>query len=530
MRLRAVLPPLVVAVLATSGVVPAAAAAVTPVVFPVDVTGQGPDDLLVYDASGFVANAAVTATITAEADGATYPLPDGVATARGDVDSARGLRTPATLTPGSYRLVLAQAGGVTGRSVPFTIVAPSVQWPSTVVPGGRVDLTLLGLGGGPDVRRRVTIDGIAVTSSSHDNAGLVVGEAVQVPNTLRTGAHTVVLTQNVNPAHSASASVVVAAPVMRPRGNVPTGLDGPVTASATGFGVADVVAVTVTGGAGEVHTLPDVAGATPSVSARIPTLTPGRVTVTFTSRHNGAAASSTFVVSSFSLTAPSTLRAGDRLVLGGPQASVTMQGDGNLVVQVFGAPVWNSRTPGHPGGRLDVQSDGNLVLRDAAGRPYWSSGTAGFGARARLVFGNDANLVLSAANGRPLWSTTTVPNTLFLPYGTQVTAGHGLPKGGLIASDVRGSTFGIRADGTAVVTDVRGRVVWASRTGGHPNSYVSVQTDGNLVIRSATNAALWATNTRSGPGARLVMQSDGNLVLYAANGVALWSSRTVSPH
>lgn len=528
MRLRAVLPPFVVAVLATALLAPAAAATQAPIVFSPDITGQGPDDLIHYDGSYFTPGQSVVVTITAEADGTTYRLPDAAADSRGDVAPGAGVRTPAALTPGRYRLTLTQSGGLTAQSPAFTIVPPSVAWPTGVVPGSRLDLILLGLGSGPDVRRQVTIDGTAVTSLAFATGSIDVGQSVDIPNTLRPGPHTIALTQNVNPAHTASATVVVATPTMRPRTTYPLGLDSPVTAAATGFGVDDVVAVAVTGGAGEVHAAPDVRGATPSFSARIPTLTPGRVTVTFTSRHNGATASTTFLVNPFTVTAPATLTGGDRLVLNQLQSDLTMQSDGNLVIRNFGDPVWTSRTPGHPGARLDVQGDGNLVLRDASGRAYWSTGTAGFGARARFGMGQDGNVVLSAANGRPLWSSTLLPNTLFVPQGTQVTAGHGLPKGALIASELRRSTFGIRADGNAVVTDGRGRVVWASNTGGHPNAYVSVQTDGNVVIRSATNAALWATHTRSGPGARLIMQADGNLVLRAADGRAVWSTRTTN--
>ncbi len=54
-----------------------------------------------------------------------------------------------------------------------------------------------------------------------------------------------------------------------------------------------------------------------------------------------------------------------------------LQGDGNLVVyNSSGAAVWNSRTVGSGGDRLRVQNDGNLVLYDGS-RAVWSTGTVG---------------------------------------------------------------------------------------------------------------------------------------------------------
>jgi hypothetical protein len=53
-----------------------------------------------------------------------------------------------------------------------------------------------------------------------------------------------------------------------------------------------------------------------------------------------------------------------------------MQADGNLVLTGPGGPVWDTRTPGHPGARLVLQDDGNAVVYAVDGRPLWSTGTA----------------------------------------------------------------------------------------------------------------------------------------------------------
>jgi YD repeat-containing protein len=53
-------------------------------------------------------------------------------------------------------------------------------------------------------------------------------------------------------------------------------------------------------------------------------------------------------------------------------ASLVMQGDGNLVLYSNGQGVWHTNTWGHPGARLHVQNDGNLVVYDVNGIALWS--------------------------------------------------------------------------------------------------------------------------------------------------------------
>jgi Right handed beta helix region len=61
----------------------------------------------------------------------------------------------------------------------------------------------------------------------------------------------------------------------------------------------------------------------------------------------------------------------------GANATLTLQTDGDLVLtDAAGGVVWTTRTEGHPGTRLQVQDDGNLVLLDAAIVPIWASNTS----------------------------------------------------------------------------------------------------------------------------------------------------------
>jgi hypothetical protein len=83
---------------------------------------------------------------------------------------------------------------------------------------------------------------------------------------------------------------------------------------------------------------------------------------------------------------------------------LTMQGDGNLVLNQSGASLWASATPGNPGASLSMQTDGNLVV-STGGSQVWASNTPG-NPGASLAIQNDGNVVIYAS-GTPLWSTGT---------------------------------------------------------------------------------------------------------------------------
>jgi hypothetical protein len=59
---------------------------------------------------------------------------------------------------------------------------------------------------------------------------------------------------------------------------------------------------------------------------------------------------------------------------------------------------------GHPGAKLTLQTDGNLVVRSTAGKAPWNSGTPGTGASNRLVISATGRLTLDHAvdRARPL--------------------------------------------------------------------------------------------------------------------------------
>lgn len=193
----------------------------------------------------------------------------------------------------------------------------------------------------------------------------------------------------------------------------------------------------------------------------------------------------TFVIQLFGSTPVTFLPGGD---VGDEPTRLVLQDDGNLVIyDVAGRPLWFTGTSSAEPTRLVLQDDGNLVLYTDSGRVLWASHgvpdqmlaytfseATGVGPtslrpghvllsadrRYRLVLQSDGNLVQYDAAGRPLFATMT--------FG---------------GAD---SEFVAQTDGNLVVYD-GGRPVWQSGTAERlpETSLVAfqlvLQTDGNLV-------------------------------------------------
>jgi hypothetical protein len=93
---------------------------------------------------------------------------------------------------------------------------------------------------------------------------------------------------------------------------------------------------------------------------------------------------------------------------------LSMQADGNFVFYTDCGKKWGARTrlvdnSKGPGVQASFQSDGNLVVRNAAGAAIWASNTHTY-PDAILAFQKDRNLVIyeSPSNLKPLWATNTV--------------------------------------------------------------------------------------------------------------------------
>jgi hypothetical protein len=82
------------------------------------------------------------------------------------------------------------------------------------------------------------------------------------------------------------------------------------------------------------------------------------------------------------------------------------QPDGNLVLidTRSGATVWAANTGGTVPGQVIMQTDGNLIVYDAAGAARWTSNTSG-NPNAYFLVQNDGNFVIHRADGQPVWGT-----------------------------------------------------------------------------------------------------------------------------
>ncbi|MCW2527384.1 MAG: hypothetical protein JWM76_2244 [Pseudonocardiales bacterium] len=94
------------------------------------------------------------------------------------------------------------------------------------------------------------------------------------------------------------------------------------------------------------------------------------------------------------LSAGTTLTAGQGLHSADWRFWLIMQADGNLVQYADGRPVWFTSTSG-AGSRLSLQTDGNLVVYDSQNAATWSSAT--FGKNPVLDMQADNNAVIYAA-------------------------------------------------------------------------------------------------------------------------------------
>ncbi len=104
------------------------------------------------------------------------------------------------------------------------------------------------------------------------------------------------------------------------------------------------------------------------------------------------------------LTPLQKLENGQSLTSANGKYTLTLQADGNLVLNDDGKGVWSTKTNGQNVVRAEVQEDGNFVLY-TADKPVWHTDTAGK-PNVRLVLQDDRNLVLYS-NNDGVWSSHT---------------------------------------------------------------------------------------------------------------------------
>ena len=83
------------------------------------------------------------------------------------------------------------------------------------------------------------------------------------------------------------------------------------------------------------------------------------------------------------------------------------QGDGNVVLyNLFGQPLWSTRTNGQSAGMFAMQGDGNLVVYKSGGTAIWNTRTYGHNG-AGLAIQDDGNLVIYDTGWHALWNSGT---------------------------------------------------------------------------------------------------------------------------
>ncbi|TDD46807.1 hypothetical protein E1263_35805 [Kribbella antibiotica] len=166
------------------------------------------------------------------------------------------------------------------------------------------------------------------------------------------------------------------------------------------------------------------------------------------------------------------------------KASVlVMQKNGNLEVVSGKTVVWQSNTGTSPGAILAVQNDNNLVIYNTRGKPNWSRimvvGTLGVNRVLkfpeyltsvnrvyRLQMQSDGNLVLVKNQKTPLWSTKT---------------------------QSKGAFTVMQSDGNLVVYSAAKKPLWSSKTT-RAGSVLVAQNNGDVQILNG-RTVVWHTNT-----------------------------------
>ncbi|MHA3700950.1 hypothetical protein ACXR2U_02095 [Jatrophihabitans sp. YIM 134969] len=210
-----------------------------------------------------------------------------------------------------------------------------------------------------------------------------------------------------------------------------------------------------------------------------------------------------------------------------------VESNGNFVLRYRGSAspdaLWQTRTSGHPGASLAMQSDGNLVLRDGA-TVLWSSGTAGHPGVVPGVT-NTGELWISSSTAGVVWRSGTAGATSGLdgasadPRFTKVwthvlgapgsSAALASPGVGTLDSAGTSVVFGTRAGGLNAFHTSNGASVagWPVSTGG-----VAVDSTPAIAGTGAGSRIYVGVGTSARPSA-------GGISAWSGTGTPLWTVR-----
>jgi len=229
----------------------------------------------------------------------------------------------------------------------------------------------------------------------------------------------------------------------------------------------------------------------------------------------GTAPSSASSVPATDLKAGFRLGSGESIWSPGGQFRLVMQSGGNLVLyDAAGRPLWASGTNRKPRDWARMQRDGNFVVYSKAGRALWATGTERH-TGAWLAVQADADIVVCTSRGA-LWASGSVD--------TELRPGEKLLLGWYLEPPDRLCRFVMQQDGNLVLYSASGQALWASNTRGIAVAFAVMQRDGNLVVYSKKGRAAWASGTGRHPGASVAVGDDGRVAVKSPSGMTLWST------
>lgn len=214
-----------------------------------------------------------------------------------------------------------------------------------------------------------------------------------------------------------------------------------------------------------------------------------------------------------SLTTNQKLTPGQYLNSANGQYKFILQTDGNLVLyNAANQALWASNTGGQSVRECIMQYDGNLVIYTTSGQPIWASNTAGnIGANLKVL---DGKVVINSSSSSPLWATDALYANRLLKVNQYLRSTNGQYK------------LVMEPDGRLVLYNAANQQLWASGAVNPMVIQCKMQDDGNLAIYARAflggQTTIWSTNTAGNPGAYMVVQNDGNVVVYSPSGSLLW--------
>ncbi|KAK1557323.1 hypothetical protein Q3G72_022536 [Acer saccharum] len=211
----------------------------------------------------------------------------------------------------------------------------------------------------------------------------------------------------------------------------------------------------------------------------------------------------------------------------------------------------------HENATLQLQENGDLILRDADGSFVWSTNTS-HKSVAGLQMLKTGNLVLFDDSNKTIWQSFDHPTDTLLP-GQKHMAGQKPEIKGIypqypsevnmqiiLLNSITGFAFGFvynqsigpnflgaasvgsqqpfYTGGQSYLSDVE--VYWLANRNKlvHENATLQLQENGDLILRDADGSFVWSTNTSHKSVAGLQMLKTGNLVLFDDSNKTIWQS------